>query len=203
MSTTGGSRARPTCRRTGMRRREPRSRAIDPERAGLLATQGIRGGANRQVLERIKQSGGIFFARSDEPWVLSGAAVHISFVGQDDGSEKDRELDGQPVTSINPNLTTGLDLSRARLLLGEPRHRLHGRHERRPIRHRPPSRGRPTWPTEPRWPIELRRRATLAERPRHHESARQRPGLLTSGSTTPQREAALLRGPHLSTFEEP
>ena len=37
------------------------------ERAGLLATQGIRGGANRRVLERIKQTGGIFLAWSDEP----------------------------------------------------------------------------------------------------------------------------------------
>ncbi len=83
-------------------------------RAGLLATQGIRGGANRRVLEQIKKTGGLFFARSDEPWVLSGAAVHISFVGQDDGSEMERELDGQPVTSINANLTSGLDLSRAR-----------------------------------------------------------------------------------------
>ena len=35
------------------------------ERAGLLATQGIRGGANRKVLERIKVSGDIFFAESD------------------------------------------------------------------------------------------------------------------------------------------
>ncbi len=86
------------------------------KRAGLLATQSIRGGANRRVLERIKKTGGLFFARSDEPWVLSGAAVHISFVGQDDGSEMERELDGQAVTSINANLTSGLDLSRARQL---------------------------------------------------------------------------------------
>ena len=85
-------------------------------RAGLLATQGIRGGANRRVLEHIKRTGGLFFARSDEPWVLSGANVHISFVGQDDGTEVDRELDGRPVASINANLTSGIDLSRARPL---------------------------------------------------------------------------------------
>jgi hypothetical protein len=82
-------------------------------RAGLLATQSIRGGANRQVLERIRRSGGIFFARADEPWVLSGANVHISFVGQDDGSETERELDGQRVPAINADLTTGVDLTRA------------------------------------------------------------------------------------------
>jgi hypothetical protein len=85
-------------------------------RAGLLATQGIRGGANRRVLERIKESGDIFYARSDEPWILSGAAVHISFVGQDDGTERSRELDDQRVSVINSDLTTGVDLTQARRL---------------------------------------------------------------------------------------
>lgn len=56
-------------------------------RAGLLATQGIRGGANRRVLERIKDSGDIFMAVSDREWVLEGAAVHVSFVAFDDGSD--------------------------------------------------------------------------------------------------------------------
>ena len=86
-------------------------------RAGLLATQGIRGGANRRVLERIKETGEIFFAYPDEPWVLSGAAVHISFVGQDDGSDADRSLGGRPVHTINADLTSGLDLTRAHRLL--------------------------------------------------------------------------------------
>ena len=57
-----------------------RSRA-EPKRVGLLATQGIRGGANRRVIERIKSSGDLFLAWSDEPWVLDGANVHISFLG--------------------------------------------------------------------------------------------------------------------------
>jgi hypothetical protein len=82
-------------------------------RAGLLATQGIRGQANRRVLERIIDGGGIFFARSDDAWVLAGANVHISFVGQDDGSEADRDMDGQPVSTINPDLTSGVDLTKA------------------------------------------------------------------------------------------
>ncbi len=85
-------------------------------RAGLLATQGIRGGANRRVLERVAESGALFFARSDDPWVLDGASVHISFVGQDDGSDAERELDGHRVAEINPDLTSGLDLTRARRL---------------------------------------------------------------------------------------
>jgi type II restriction/modification system DNA methylase subunit YeeA len=85
-------------------------------RAGLLATQGIRGEPNRRVLQRIKETGDIFFAHSDEPWVLAGANVHISFVGQDDGSETERTLDGQPVSDINVDLTSGVDLTRARRL---------------------------------------------------------------------------------------
>ncbi|MCI0588410.1 MAG: class I SAM-dependent DNA methyltransferase [Planctomycetes bacterium] len=86
------------------------------KRVGLLATQGIRGGANRRVLERVKKSGNIFLAWSDQRWILDGAAVHISFVGFDDGSERSRMLDGKPVSEIHANLTAGIDLTRARQL---------------------------------------------------------------------------------------
>jgi hypothetical protein len=86
------------------------------KRSGLLATQGIRGGRGRDVLERIKRTGDIFFAYADEPWVLAGANVHISFVGQDDGSDGQRTLNGRPVPGINADLTTGVDLTRARRL---------------------------------------------------------------------------------------
>ena len=98
---------------------EKARRAIEAgqvERAGLLATQGIRGGANRRVLQRIKATGDIFMAWSDHPWVLEGAAVHISIVGFDDGSEGQRELDGQSVPAINANLTVGVDLTAAKRL---------------------------------------------------------------------------------------
>ncbi len=83
------------------------------KRAGLLATQGIRGGANRRVLQRIKETGDIFMAWPDHPWVLDGAAVHISVVGFDDGSDANRELDGEAAASINANLTAGADLTGA------------------------------------------------------------------------------------------
>jgi hypothetical protein len=86
------------------------------KRVGLLATQGIRGSANRRVLERIKQTGDIFFAYSDREWVLDGAAVRVSMVGFDDGSETRRMLDNQPVEQINPDLTSLTDLTAARLL---------------------------------------------------------------------------------------
>ncbi len=86
------------------------------ERAGLLATQGIRGGANREVLNRIKDSGAIFFAESDRDWVLDGAMVHVSMVGFDGGNEKTLILDGASVPAINSNLTVGADTTRSRRL---------------------------------------------------------------------------------------
>ncbi len=86
------------------------------KRAGLLANQSIRSGASREVLAKINRTGRIFFARADEPWVLKGASVHISFVGQDDGAESALELDGARVSKIHPNLTSGLDLTRAKPL---------------------------------------------------------------------------------------
>jgi SAM-dependent methyltransferase len=82
-------------------------------RAGLLATQGIRGGANRKVLKRIKETGDIFFAVSDRPWVLDGANVHISMVGFDAGHEAVRVLDGQTVPTVNANLTAAADMTEA------------------------------------------------------------------------------------------
>jgi type II restriction/modification system DNA methylase subunit YeeA len=82
-------------------------------RAGLLATQGIRGGANRRVLVSILDSGGIYFAESDREWILDGAMVHVSMVGFDDGAETHRILDGRPEPVIHPNLTAGVDVTRA------------------------------------------------------------------------------------------
>src|SRR5947199_10179588 len=83
-------------------------------RAGLLATQGIRGGANRETLKRINKTGDIFFAVSDREWILEGANVHVSMLGFDDGSEKTRTLDGRSVAEINSNLTaTGTDITTA------------------------------------------------------------------------------------------
>ena len=86
------------------------------KRAGLLATQGIRGGANRVSLKRIKGTGDIFFGESDRDWILDGANVHVSMVGFDDGKESTRVLDGASVEWINPNLTTGPDVTKAHRL---------------------------------------------------------------------------------------
>jgi type II restriction/modification system DNA methylase subunit YeeA len=86
------------------------------ERAGLLATNSIRGGANREVLKRIKESGDIYMAWSDEPWIIDGAAVRISIVGFDDGSEIERFLNGARTSAVNPDLTSSVDVVTASVL---------------------------------------------------------------------------------------
>ncbi len=90
------------------------------KRAGLLATQGIRGGANQRVLKQMLESGQIFEAWQDEEWVVEGAAVRISIVCQDDGTESHRRVDGLLVDRIHADLTPGgggsVDLTTARRL---------------------------------------------------------------------------------------
>jgi hypothetical protein len=86
------------------------------KRAGLLATQGIRGGANREVLKRIKETGDIFFAESDRDWVLAGANVHVSMVGFDNGTEKGRILDGRSVNQISAQLGAAVEVHTAKIV---------------------------------------------------------------------------------------
>ena len=50
------------------------------KKAGLVATNSIRGGSNRAVLDSITRSGSITDAWSDEPWVLDGASVRVSLM---------------------------------------------------------------------------------------------------------------------------
>ncbi len=88
------------------------------KRAGLLATQGIRGGANRTVLDRILERCGIFLAWSDRDWILDGANVHVSMIGFDDGSQVEHLLDGKPVPLIHSNLTSEANTTTA-VPLGE------------------------------------------------------------------------------------
>jgi hypothetical protein len=92
-------------------------------RAGLVATNSIRGGANRKVLERIQETGALFHAWADEPWINEGAAVRVALVGfgaRDHGQPV--MLDGQPVAAIHADLTgqtqdaDGVDVTQARPL---------------------------------------------------------------------------------------
>ena len=84
-------------------------------RAGLVATNSIRGGRNRPVLDRIVEQDAIYDAWSDEPWVVDGAAVRVSlvcFAASD--AEIQAQLNGKGVARINPDLTAGVaDLTKA------------------------------------------------------------------------------------------
>ena len=85
------------------------------QRVGLVATNSIRGGTNRRVLDRILEQGAIFEAWSDEPWVVDGAAVRVSLIcfASSDGGLAAR-LNGEDTSQINADLTGGsLDLTKA------------------------------------------------------------------------------------------
>ncbi len=108
--------------------------------AGLVATNSIRGGANRTVLDRIVESGRIFDAWSDEPWINDGAAVRVSLVSftaplRHSGESRNPAgaaldsglpaapgmtafLNGEVISTIHADLTSGdgLNLSAAKPL---------------------------------------------------------------------------------------
>ena len=99
------------------------------KRAGLIATNSIRGGRNRRVLERIKETGDITLAWPDRPWIQDGAAVRVSIVGfdKDNGevkklakyaseNEAQKQIKIRTVENINPDLTSGPDLALAKRL---------------------------------------------------------------------------------------
>ena len=93
-------------------------------RVGLVATNSIRGGANRRALQAASTARRILEAWSDEPWVIDGAAVRVSLVcfsRIDDRAELAPRLDGVAVDEIHADLTArrdgvGIDLTNARCL---------------------------------------------------------------------------------------
>lgn len=72
--------------------------------AGLVATNSIRGGASRRVLDGLTKTAPIYDAWDDEPWVVEGAAVRVSLISFTK-EPVDRFLDGQPVREVFTNLT--------------------------------------------------------------------------------------------------
>ena len=89
-----------------------------PGAAGFVATNSIRGGDNRDVLEPIAKQFNIFNAWSDEPWVNEGAAVRVSLVSFGNASAP-FQLNGESVGSINADLSASkvgelnIDLTKA------------------------------------------------------------------------------------------
>lgn len=87
------------------------------KRVGLVATNSIRGGANRDVLDRLALDLAIFEAWSDEPWIIDGAAVRVSIVCFAARDGEPAKLDGEAVATIHPDLTGGaVDLTKAKPL---------------------------------------------------------------------------------------
>ena len=90
-------------------------------RVGLVATNSIRGGANRRALQAATEGRPIFDAWSDEPWVIDGAAVRVSLVcfsGTGDVYRPETRMDGEPADEIHSDLTAtrggiGIDLTGA------------------------------------------------------------------------------------------
>jgi type II restriction/modification system DNA methylase subunit YeeA len=77
-------------------------------RAGLVATNSIRGGANRVVLDRISEQSNIFDAWSDEGWTVDGAAVRVSLICfTSKSASTDTQLNGSPVSQVYADLTAG------------------------------------------------------------------------------------------------
>lgn len=75
------------------------------KRVGLVATNSIRGGANRRVLDEIGAHHKIFEAWSDEQWTVEGAAVRVSIVCFSSEDVTDLRLDGVSASRINSDLT--------------------------------------------------------------------------------------------------
>ena len=86
-------------------------------RAGLVATNSIRGGKNRNVLDRIVDDSTIFDAWPDEPWIIDGTAVRVSLICLGaSGAELPVRLSGTTAPQINADLTTSTNLTTARRL---------------------------------------------------------------------------------------
>ena len=91
-------------------------------RVGLVATNSIRGGANRRALQAATEERPIFDAWSDEPWVIDGAAVRVSLVcfsAAGDRYRPETRMDGEPADEIHSDLTAsrdgaGIDLTKAK-----------------------------------------------------------------------------------------
>ena len=76
-------------------------RRARPSAPGCWRRKAIRGGANRRVLERIKETGTSSGRSQTATGFLMERMVHVSMVGFDNGTEDVRFLDGKLSTMIN------------------------------------------------------------------------------------------------------
>lgn len=85
-------------------------------RAGLVATNSVRDGRSREVLEEIAKNCVIYDAWADESWESDNTAVRVSLICFASREENlPIRLNGENVERINPDLTSHLtDLTKAR-----------------------------------------------------------------------------------------
>lgn len=79
------------------------------QQVGLVATNSIRGGANREVLNPIVTHGRIFEAWSDEEWTVEGASVRVSMVCFETVGVRPPTLNGVSVARVSSDLTAVAD----------------------------------------------------------------------------------------------
>lgn len=87
------------------------------ERAGLVATQSLRGEVNRTVLQPVVKGGQIFSAWADEEWTVDGAAVRVCLVAFSSSIGTTSHLNGQRVAGILSDLSPdigGFDRNKTR-----------------------------------------------------------------------------------------
>ena len=85
-------------------------------RAGLVSTNSIRSGSNREVLRPITDGGRIFEAWADEEWTVDGAAVRVSLIGFDQQKGGAVRLNNIATVEIFSDLSAargGVDLTSA------------------------------------------------------------------------------------------
>jgi len=87
------------------------------KRAGLVATNSMRGGASRRVLAAIVTEGKVFDAWDDERWVVKGVAVRVSLICFAKEFAEEVRVDGRVVQQINSDLTGAtIDITAAKPL---------------------------------------------------------------------------------------
>jgi hypothetical protein len=84
--------------------------------AGLVATNSIRGGANRKVLDAISRTSRVYEAWADEPWVNDGAAVRVSLICFGHATQQ-AKLDGGEVALIASDLSQTAGIQGVKKLL--------------------------------------------------------------------------------------
>jgi hypothetical protein len=68
-------------------------------------------------MHRIAATTRIFEAWNEEKWTVDGAMVDVSLICFGDNGGANAHLNGEAVAGINPDLTSGLDLTQAKPLL--------------------------------------------------------------------------------------